>query len=157
MIGEKDLEYTVKKNKKNRIALRGTACFFLCIAIARIIYIVTTQNSPSLFLTVILCAGGLGYGSYLLINTLKPQAYDITYQFGDQTLTLKMKNKQKVINYSDITDLGYVLPNPEIDYSIIQLYVGKEQYVLPFMNNSNVGKALYEMIKIKREEAKEHN
>lgn len=149
------MEYTVKKNKKNRIALRLTASAFFLIAVIRLIIVMNSEGSTNIFLTIVLCTGGFGYGIYLLCATMKPQAYDITYQFRDKTIVIKMHKKNKEISYSEILDLGYISPNPNIDYGIIQMYVGTEQYVIPFMNNSNVGKALYEMLKLKKEEVEE--
>ena len=93
------------------------------------------------------------YGFYLLSSTLKPQAYDITYVFLDKTFTMKMHRKEKTYSYADITDLGYVVPNDSLDYSIIQLYIEKEQFTIPFHGASNVGEGLYGMLKLKREEA----
>lgn len=147
------MEYTVRKNKANRIAMRFTALVFLAIAAARLAMVIVTKEQMNLILTVILCVGGFTYGVYLMRQTLKVQAYDITYVFGNKKLTLKMHKKEKTISYAEITDLGYVVPNENMDYSLIQLYIGKEQYVLPFMGNSNAGKALYEMFKIKKQEA----
>ena len=57
--------------------------------------------------------------------------------------------------YDEITDMGYVVPNESLDYSIIQLYIGKEQYVIPFAENAHVGEALYGMLKLKKEEAEQ--
>lgn len=151
------MEYTVKKNKANRIAMRGTALLFLGIAVARLIMVIVTKEQFNIIWTFILCAGGLSYGIYLMTQTLKKQAYDITYVFGDKTLTLKMHKKEEKLSYGEITDLGYVVPNESMDYSLVQLYIGKEQYVLPFMGNSNVGEALYGMLKLKRKEAQKEN
>lgn len=147
------MEYTVRKNKANRIAMRFTAFIFLAIAATRLIMVITAKEQMNVILTVVLCVGGFSYGIYLMRQTLKAQAYDIVYVFGDKTLTLKMHKKEKTISYAEITDLGYVVPNENMDYSLIQLYIGKEQYVLPFMGNSNAGEALYEMFKIKKQEA----
>lgn len=147
------MEYTVKKNKSNRIAMRITAGLFLLIAIMRFIVVVVSKEHKNTLLTIILCAGGMTYGIYLLRQTLKAQAYDITYVFGDKTLTLKLHRKEKKVSYAEITDLGYVVPNENMDYSIVQIYIGKEQYVLPFMGKSEAGKALYGMLQIKKEEA----
>lgn len=149
------MEYTVKKNKANRIAMRGVAILFLLIAIVRLVVVIVSKEHTNIVLTIILCAGGLTYGIFLLWHTLKVQAYDITYVFGDKTMTLQSHRGEKKIGYGEITDLGYVVPNENMDYSIIQLYIGKEQYVLPFMGKSEVGKALYGMLKLKREEAEE--
>jgi len=147
------MEYTVKKNKSNRIAMRITAVLFLLIAVMRIVVVVMSSEHKNTLLTIILCGGCMTYGIYLLRQTLKPQAYDITYVFGDKTLTLKLHRKEKKISYAEISDLGYVIPNENLDYSIVQIYIGKEQYVLPFMGKSEAGQALYGMLKIKKEEA----
>ncbi|MCM1159214.1 MAG: hypothetical protein NC300_10585 [Bacteroidales bacterium] len=147
------MEYTVKKSKRNRTAMRITAALFLLVAVIRFIVVVAGREHKNMVLTIVLCAGGLTYGIYLLRQTLKVQAYDITYLFGDKTLTLKFHRGEKKVSYGEITDLGYVIPNENMDYSIIQMYIGKEQYILPFMGKSEVGKALYGMLKLKKEEA----
>lgn len=147
------MEYTVKKSRTNRIAMRCTAFVFILIAVLRFVVVVTSDEHKSMVLTVILCVGCLTYGIMLLRQTFKAQAYDITYVFGDKTLTLKLHRKQRKISYSEIYDLGYVVPNDNMDYSIVQMYIGKEQFVLPFMGKSEVGKALYGMLQLKIEEA----
>lgn len=147
------MEHTVKKNRANRIAMRFTACVFILIAVLRLVVVIVSKEHKSVLLTVILCGGCLAYGIILLKQTFKAQAYDITYVFGDKTLTLKLHRKELKIGYEEIRDLGYVVPNDNMDYSIIQMYIGKEQYVIPFMGKSEVGKALYEMLKLKKEEA----
>ena len=101
---------------------------------------------------MILCAGCFVYGVYLFTQTLKAQAYDITYVFGDKKMTLKLHRKEQVYSYDEITSLSYVVPNENMDYGVIQIYIGKEQYVIPFMGNSNVGEALYGMLKLKKDE-----
>lgn len=149
------MEHTVKKSKANRIAMRFTAFVFILVAVLRLVDVMANRGQRNMILTSILCAGCLTYGIILMRQTLKPQAYDITYVFGDKSLTLKMHRKEKKLGYDEITDLGYVIPNENIDYSLVQIYIGKEQYVIPFTSNSNVGKALYGMLELKREEAKD--
>ncbi len=147
------MEHTVRKNKYNRIGMRIIAAIFILIAVVRIVVVVTSKEPTNRILTAILCAGCLAYGFYLLRQTLKPQAYDITYVFGDKTMTLKMHRKEFTISYGEIRDLGFVVPNDNMDYSLIQIYIGKEQYVIPFSANRNVAEALYGMLKLKKEEA----
>lgn len=149
------MEHTVKKNRANRIAMRFVAFVFILVAVLRFVVVVVSREHKSVVVTVILCAGCLTYGILLLKQTLKSQAYDITYVFGDKTMTLKMHQKEQKLGYGEIRDLGYVVPNENLDYSIIQIYIGKEQYTIPFTENSNVGKALYEMLKMKKEEAEQ--
>lgn len=151
--GDCSLEYTVKKDKRTRIGLRILGLLFLLMGIFRIGYILFFNKNANIIVTMMLCIGGFGYGWYLFINTFKAKAYDIVYQFKDKTMTLKLHYKDLTIDYSEIVDLGFVIPNDNMDYAIIQLYIGKEQYIIPFMNCSNVGKALYEMLLLKRKEA----
>lgn len=146
------MEHTVKKSKKNRIALRVTALIFIIIALARFGYLIFGEGRKNIIITL-LCVGCLLYGVNLLRDTFRPQAYNITYVFLDKTMTLKLHKGEQTISYGDITELGYVVPNENLDYSMIQIYIGKEQYVIPFAGNVNVGEALYGMIKLKKEEA----
>lgn len=146
------MEHTVRKNKMNRISMRITAGIFIFVAVARVIYLFVGEGSKNVIITM-LCIGCFLYGVQLLKQTWKPQAYDITYVFLDKTMILKMHKKEKTISYGEITDLGYVVPNENLDYSLIQIYIGKEQFVIPFVENTNVGEALYGMLKLKKEEA----
>ncbi|MCR5702254.1 MAG: hypothetical protein K6G76_08935 [Lachnospiraceae bacterium] len=145
------MEHTVRKSKKNRIALRSLAFIFIAVALLRVAVVVVRHERSSIAITL-LCTVCLMYGIVLLVQTLKPQAYDITYVFGDKTMTLKMHRKERTIGYEEITDLGYVIPNPNLDYSLVQIYIGKEQFVIPFAEHINVGEALYGMLKLKKEE-----
>lgn len=149
------MEHTVRKSKTNRIVLRSVAAIFLLVALLRVVVVVVSKEPTNRLVTIVLCGGCLMYGFYLLTGTLKPQAYDITYVFLDKTFTMKMHRKEVSYSYGDITDLGYVIPNESLDYSVIQIYIGKEQYTIPFNGNSNVGKGLYGMLKLKKEEAME--
>lgn len=146
------MEHTVKKNRRNRISIRMTASIFIIIAVARVLYLFIGEGSKNVIMTM-LCLGCFLYGVNLMRQTFKPQAYDITYVFLDKTMTLKMHKKEQTISYGDISELGYVVPNENLDYSLIQLYIGKEQYVIPFAGNANVGEGLYGMLKLKKEEA----
>lgn len=146
------MEHTVRKNGKNRIALRMVAAIFILISVARFVYLVVGEGKKSILITL-LCACCLTYGLNLLRQTLKPQAYDITYVFLDKTMILKMHKKELTVSYGEIIDLGYVVPNPSMDYSMLQIFIGKEQYVIPFTGNTNVAEALYGMLQLKKEEA----
>ena len=146
------MEHTVHKSRKNRIVMRSLAFIFIAVAVLRMVVVMASHEKSNVIITM-LCAGCMLYGLILLRQTLKPQAYDITYVFGDKSMTLKLHKKERVVSYKEITDLGYFVPNPNLDYSVVQIYLGKEQFVIPFTGNSDVGEALYGMLKIKKEEA----
>lgn len=147
------MKHTVKKNPKNRIAMRILAGIFMLVGALSFAVKVTSDNPGGRVIVMVLSACCLTYGIFLLRQTLKPQAYDITYIFGEKEMTLKLHKKEVTVPYGEIADLGYVVPNPNLDYSIVQIYIGKEQYVIPFFEKSSVGEALYGMLKLKREEA----
>ena len=146
------MEHTVHKSSRNRIAMRSLALIFIIVAVLRFIVVVKSHEKSSMVITM-LCACCMMYGIVLLWQTFKPQAYDVTYIFGDKTMTLKMHKKERTIAYKDITDLGYVVPNPNMDYSLVQIYIGREQFIIPFAERTEVGEALYGMLKIKKTEA----
>lgn len=146
------MEHTVKKSKANRIAMRLTAAIFLVVGALSFYALMSGKRQSGRVLFMILCAGCLVYGIYLFVQTVKAQAYDITYVFGDTKMTLKLHRGEKIYSYGDITQLSYVVPNENMDYGVVQIHIGKEQYVIPFMGNSNVGEALYGMLKLKKDE-----
>lgn len=146
------MEHTVKKSKANRIAMRLTAVVFLVVGALSFYVLMSGKRQSGRLLFMILCAGCLVYGIYLFMHTMKAQAYDITYVFGDTKMTLKLHRGEKIYSYGDITQLSYVVPNENMDYGVVQIHIGKEQYVIPFMGNSNVGEALYGMLKLKKDE-----
>lgn len=149
------MEHTVKKSPVNRILMRVTAAFFLLVGVASLYVLLSGERRSGRIIFAALCTGCFMYGIYLFSQTLKAQAYDITYVFGDSKLTLRLHRGEKVYSYKEITELAYVVPNPNLDYGVVQIYIGSDQYVIPFMGNSNVGEALYGMLKLKREEAGE--
>lgn len=151
------MEHTVRKSKLNRIAMRFTAMIFLVIGIVSFVVMTGKSRGLGRLLFMVLCAGCITYGLILFLQTLKAQAYDITYVFGDKQMTLKMHRQEKTYAYSDITELSYIVPNDNMDYGVVQIFFGKNQYVIPFMGNKNVGEALYGMLEIKRNEANERN
>jgi hypothetical protein len=146
------MEHTVKKSRANRIAMRVTALVFLLVGGLSFWSLVSGERTSGRILFVILCAICITYGLFLFAQTLKNQAYDITYVFGERVMTLKMRHKELTVGYDDIGEVSYVVPNENMDYGVVQIYIGKEQYVIPFMGNSNVGEALYGMLKLKKEE-----
>ena len=148
------MEYTVRKSRANRIAMRMTGFFFFLVAVVRLAVVLWDKEEHHVVLTMILCVGGFGYGAFLILQTFKVQAYDITYQFGTEKIIIKTVRKEEAIHYGEISDLGYVVPNENMDYSILQIYIGKEQYVLPFMGKREVGEKLYQMLNTKWEESK---
>ncbi|MCM1180514.1 MAG: hypothetical protein NC347_09685 [Clostridium sp.] len=150
-----DMEHTVKKSKANRIAMRFTAIVFLVVGALSLYALLSGEPYSGRLLFIILCAVCLVYGIYLFAQTLKAQAYDITYVFGDTQMTLRLHRGEQVYSYGDITQLSYVVPNENLDYGVIQIYIGKEQYVIPFMGNSQIGEALYGMLKLKKDEVAE--
>ncbi len=138
------LTYTVKKSKAGRLGYRITGIVFLMLGIAGAVLVWKVPNMRFLVIAVALMAAF--YGIYLIRASLRQQAYDITYEFTEEHIKLKLHNKEVVLPYSEVTGLQWVEPSPDLDYFIIQIKTGKKQYVLHFSNNRTYGEKIYQYL-----------
>lgn len=143
------MEYTVRKNKWNRFAFRFVGFVFVIVALSSIIaFIYSIKKGQKVYaaLTGMLICACLAYGIYLIKETFKFQAYDIRYIFENDKIRLIGKHRERKILYKDIDDIGYVVPSPDMDYSIIQIKVKKNQYIIPYMNKSDKAQEMYKFL-----------
>ena len=57
-----------------------------------------------------------------------------------------MHRGEKTFAYSDITDLNMIIPQNENIYSIVQIVVGREQFLLPFTLKKAVADQIYGLL-----------
>ena len=86
------------------------------------------------------------YGLYLFISSFKSRAYNMDYEFKDDGFIVHTKYSDKNYAYSEITDVNLIIPSNEILYCIIQIYVGKKQFVLPFSLKKVAAEQLYSFL-----------
>lgn len=136
-----ELTYTVKKSKAGRWGYRILGIVFLLLGILGMILV---WKIPAMqFLVIAVAAVAAFYGIYLIRASLRIQAYDITYEFTEEHIHLILHNGERVIPYTEVTGLQWIEPTPDMDYFMIQMRVGKQQYVLHFSNKRQYGERIF--------------
>lgn len=125
------ITYTVRKNKRTRFTFRLVGIFIMLVTLSQIILFILGYGRKHIFGTI-LCGILLIYGIYLMFHSFRKTAYDITYEFGDEELSIRHHRGKSVYTYDQVTDVSLVVPENEMIYSIIHLVIGKEDYVIPF-------------------------
>lgn len=149
------MQYKVKKNKYNRYAFRFAALIFVVVGIVSVFgFYINIKSGQKLYATVtgILIAVCVSYGVFLIKETFKITAYDITYFFESDLIRMSTMRGERKLKYEDVDDIGLVVPSPDIDYIIIQIKTPKLQYVIPFIDNSQYGYKIYDFLKNKVDE-----
>lgn len=135
------LTYTVKKSKMNRLSYRIIGIVFLSLGIMGMALVWKVPAMQFLVIAVALIAAF--YGIYLIKASLRQQAYDITYEFTEEHIKLKHHRGEQIIPYDEVSGLQWIEPSPDIDYFMIQIRIGKKQYVLHFNNNRKYGEKIF--------------
>ena len=126
------VSYTVKKSKSTRIGYRVLGFLFLILGILGIVLV---WRLPSMkFLVIIVALMAAFYGVYLLRASFRLQAYDISYEFTEEHIKLNTHKGERLIPYDEVADVQWVEPTPDIDYILLQIKVGRQQFVLHFRN-----------------------
>ncbi len=147
------MKYTVKKNKWNRFAFRFVGLVFMIVGLVNLIgfYFNLVVGKK---IAAVICAALVGiciiYGGYLIKETFKLTAYDITYIFEEEFIRIIGKHKERILMYENIDDACIVVPTKDMDYVILQIKVKKIQYILPFINNVEYGQRICDFIEDKR-------
>ncbi|MBO5238747.1 MAG: DUF308 domain-containing protein [Lachnospiraceae bacterium] len=135
------LTYTVKKSKAGRLGYRITGIVFLILGILGMILVWKIPSMQFLVIAVALVAAF--YGIYLIRASLRQQAYDITYEFTEEHIKLKLHNGERILPYDEVTGVQWIEPSPDIDYFMIQIRTAKKQYVLHFTQKRAYGEKIY--------------
>ena len=135
------MEYTVKKSKAGRIGYRITGAVFLVLGILGGVLAVRVPSMK--FLVIAVAAVAAFYGVYLLKASFRQQAYDITYEFTEEHIKLILHNGEKLLPYDEVSRVQWIEPSPDVDYVMIQIQSGKQQYVLHFTGKRAYAEKIY--------------
>ena len=123
--------YSVKKNKKSRMTFRLFGLFLVSFALLMIVPTLMGYEKVKVFWLIITALFGL-YGLMLIIHSFAKTSYDIVYEFNEDNILVRHHWGETTYRYEDITDLSLISPENENVYSIINLRIGKENFVIPF-------------------------
>ncbi len=143
---EEALTYTVKKRKSTRIAYRVVGICFAALGLFFIWCLFFFNNGMGR--RFLFAAFGLAlfmYGFMLVKSSFRKSAFDLTYIFGEDFLTIKNTKKEKSweIPYEKLSNVNLVIPDHEMAYYVLKIDIGREQFVLPFMGGRTKCDAIY--------------
>ena len=135
------LTYTVKKSKAGRIGYRVLGIMFLGLGVLGIV--LSFKLATMKFVVLMVAMMSIFYGVYLLRASFRLQAYDISYEFTEEHIKLRLHNGERIVPYDEVDDIQWVEPSPDIDYILIQIKIGKQQFVLHFSNKRSYAEKVY--------------
>lgn len=135
------LTYTVKKSKAGRIGYRVLGLMFLGLGILGIV--LSFKLATMKFVVLMVAMMSMFYGVYLLRASFRLQAYDVSYEFTEEHIKLRLHNGDRIVPYDEVDDIQWVEPSPDIDYILIQIKIGKQQFVLHFSNKRSYAEKVY--------------
>ena len=135
------LTYTVKKSKAGRIGYRVLGLMFLGLGILGIV--LSFKLATMKFVVLMVAMMSMFYGVYLLRASFRLQAYDISYEFTEEHIKLRLHDGERIVPYDEVDDIQWVEPSPDIDYILIQIKIGKQQFVLHFSNKRPYAEKVY--------------
>ena len=136
------INYHVKKKKRTRYTLRIVGFTAMLVCMTQLIAFFMGYGRGyriGTFIAIILCV----YGFYLFINSFRSAAYDIDYEFNKDDFVIHTRYGDKHHTYDEIGDLNQIIPENDMFYSIIQITIGKKQYLLPFSYKKEVADKIY--------------
>ena len=139
------INYHIRKKKKTRYTFRIVGLAIALICVSQVIAFAMGYGRAHKVGTFFAFLFGI-YGIYLFIGSFKARFYDTDYEFKEEEFTIKNHRGEKTYPYSDITDLNMIIPQNELIYSIIQIMVGKEQFLIPFTLKKDVANQIYEFL-----------
>lgn len=137
--------YTVKKNKTTRHTFRLLGLFLIAFGILQISLFFMGYGRTHVIATMlsflIAC-----YGIFLFLHSFKKDQYDITYTFNDTNMEVKHWKGVTTYNYADFSDVSLITPEDANLYSIINITVGKENFIIPFSYKKQVCDTIYQYL-----------
>lgn len=137
--------YTVQKRKSNRITYRVIGTIFVIVAAMQTIILVNGYaKHPALTGMFALLLGA--YGLYLFKMSFRKQAFDITYRFSEEGLTVIHHYGEKKYTFQDIELITMVIADPNLIFYVLNIKAGKDVYTIPFTMKKELCETIYEFV-----------
>lgn len=137
--------YNVHKRKANRISYRILGIIFLLITICQCILLFTNYaKHPMLTALFVVMLGW--YGVYLVRMSFRKQAFDISYFFNEEGLTVTHKYGKTHYSFDDIDFVTMVIADENMIFYVLNLKAGKDIYSIPFTMKKDLCEEIYEFV-----------
>ena len=137
--------YTVPKRKYNRISYRIMGIIFT--AICALQFAVIFKGIPHHIMLTGIFAFALGaYGIYLIMSSLRRQAFDITYTFSEDGIKVAHHYGETNYNYDQVDFITMIIPDDSMLFYLLNLKAGKHIYTIPFTMKQELCETIYEFV-----------
>ena len=145
--------YTVSKRKNNRITYRLIGILFLLVAGAQLFLTLNGYCKHKLLTALMLTFLGF-YGIYLIRASFRKQAFDITYIFNEDGLTVKHHYGESIYSFDDIEFVTMVIADENMIFYVLNVKTTKDAYSIPFTMKGELCEKIYEFVnsRIKHDE-----
>ncbi len=137
--------YSVPKRKANRFAYRFLGAVFVLISVLQF-YVLLRGLAKHLMLTAIFAMLLFVYGGYLIIVSLRKQAFDITYRFDDTGMTVFHHYGTSKYTFDDIDFITMVIADEHMVFYVLNVKAGKNVYTIPFTMKKELCETIYEFV-----------
>lgn len=144
----------VIKRKSTRIAYRTVGIVFVS---AGIMCMWWAMDGHYRMVKSVIAMAALIYGLYLIRASFRSGAYDCTYLFGKEVVTVLQRRGSRVIPYDSITGYTMIEPDPEMKYYIIKIDIGRESYIVPFAGAKSKCDEVYNILREKVKSVEEED
>lgn len=137
--------YTVNKAKINRLSYRILGLVFLLISTLQIISFFRGFAKHPMLTGMFALFLGL-YGLYLVRMSFRKLAYDITYIFNEEGLTVKHHYGETKYTFDDIEFVSMIIADEHMIFYVMNLKAKKDIYTIPFTMKKALCEAIYEFV-----------
>lgn len=145
--------YLVPKRKANRYSYRFLGSVFVIISVLQF-YTLFRGLSSHLMLTMIFAVLLFSYGGYLVTASFRKQAFDITYIFSEEGMSVIHKYGKTDYTFDDIDFITMVIADEHMIFYVLNIKAGKDLYAIPFTMKKELCETIYEFVnsRIKNED-----
>ncbi len=137
--------YTVPKRKANRYSYRFLGSVFVIISILQF-FTLFKGLSKHMMLTMLFATLLFCYGGYLIIASFRKQAFDITYIFSDDGLSVIHRYGKSDYSFDDIDFITMVIADENMIFYVLNIKAGKDLYAIPFTMKKELCETIYEFV-----------
>ncbi|MBQ4522802.1 MAG: hypothetical protein IJA10_07605 [Lachnospiraceae bacterium] len=137
--------YEQKKRKQNRIAFRMVGVLFFGFALFRLISMMMGNNNHVILSTVFV-AGGLGFGFYLIKESMRVSAYNMRYELQEDKIIIQNKKGTFTYSYDEIEDLNLIHPDETMQIDVITFKVNHTPYAVSMIGKKEFAEDFFHYI-----------
>jgi len=145
--------YAVPKRKANRLAFRFLGTIFFLISVLQFFTLLWGYSKHPMLTMIFMMVLGV-YGLYLIWGSLRKTAFDVTYRFDEEGLTVTHHYGVSKYSFDDIKFVTMVLADEAGIFYILNVRTKKDVYVIPFTMKGKLCETIYEFVnsRIKHED-----